>query len=214
MNQNIITNPCENSKSLSTFVENLRNISSKENVDLRTLGHQKAMHLVSKALGFTNWHELKKQMDKEYFMRTMRTFYGMHEQYLDAAWLTLHSSVVDSNVCPKSAAIRYCERFSIKMLPISKMKDLDCFGDALFDVCKEKLTIENFNEVNIIINDLINELYGDNQGSSEVKALPFAEKAQTLYLSKNTLDLLQEIENSGLFDNVSSRLKERLVEIF
>lgn len=210
--QKTIENPCVDRDTFSTFVSNLRDIAQEENIDIRTIGHQKAMHIVSKALGHNNWQAMKAIIDKRVFMHTMEMLYGFSEAYSDAAWLTLHSTVINGNVPAKQAAINYASRFNISMQPLENMKLVENFGEIIFNILQEALNVGLMSEMNFQLNDLIIELYGENNHSEQVKQLTVAEKINILHQTKNLSDVLSMIDSTELVDNLKWKIKKVLME--
>lgn len=208
-----ITNLLLNRNSFSTFTANLREISKEENQDIRTLGHEKAMHLVAKSLGYKNWHELKSIIDKSEFMHTMNTIYGFGEPYADAAWLSLHSSVIDGNRSPKQAALDYCKQYHISPQPLWKMNKIENFGEMIQSLLIAQNPQELIDEVNLQLNDLIIDLHGDNDYAKSRIKDSFESKINMLHSTKNLDDVITLVEHSFPDINLTKELKDIIMSL-
>lgn len=194
--KNSLINPLETRDSFSTFITELGKVCQEENLDIRTLGHQKRLHAVSKALGYTNWHHLKSLLDKKEFIETMETYYGMSDKYADAAWNTLHSSAIDGGQPAKTAAINYCLRFNISPLTLGRMKGFNRFGEIIKGILLEHMPPSDIDEFSKLFSALVYKVAGPNFTSKEINEKGIIEQVNYLNSCGNFDSVLRLIEDS------------------
>lgn len=110
-----------NSKEFSSFITMFCEYLVEENVDLRTLGHQKRLHVFSRLAGFDNWHSMKAKLAENEFIEASQRIFGVSEAHADATWLSLKSTILKENTPnAEEAAIAFYTSKGISPLDITK----------------------------------------------------------------------------------------------